>query len=154
MSEKINHPQLVAEWLDSTATPADRWYKIDDSLYVSTSGRAVTTAGIRGMQYGEPIHRLSVHIDKTNGGRYINRRDGIVYTRIYIDEALANGELVPVTEERQRQWTQGGQVKDPNEELDKEAKRLALWLLEDERHPDFSHYCKVMREALEWGATH
>ena len=152
MSHKINHPQLVAEWLDRTATPTDRWYKIDDHLFVSTSGRAVTTAGMRGMLYGEPIHRLQVYV--VNGHKYVKQRKSNIYTRVYLDEALANGELVPVTEERIQQWAQEGRVKDPNEELDKEAHRLALWLLEDERHPDFSHYCKVMYDALEWGATH
>lgn len=152
MSHKIKHPQLVAEWLDRTATPTDRWYKIDDHLYVSTSGRAVTTAGLRGMLYGEPVRRLQVHV--VNGHKYVKQHRNKIYTCVYLDEALANGELVPVTDERQRQWSQAGQIKDPNEELDMEAKRLALWLLEDERHPDFSHYCKVMYEALEWGATH
>ena len=152
MSHKINHPQLVAEWLDRTATPTDRWYKIDDHLYVSTSGRAVTTAGMRGMQYGEPVRRLQVHV--VNGSKYVKRHKSNIYTRTYLDEALAVGELVPVTEERIQQWAQGGQLKDPNEELDKEAKRLALWLLEDEAHPDFNHYVKVMREALVWGKMH
>lgn len=152
MSHKINHPQLVAEWLDRTATPTDRWYKIDDHLYVSTSGRAVTTAGMRGMQYGEPVRRLQVHV--VNGHKYVKQHKSNIYTRVYLDEALANGALVPVTEERIQQWSQEGQLKDPNEELDKEAKRLALWLLEDETHPDYNHYYKVMREALVWGATH
>ena len=152
MSTKINHPQLVADWLDRTATPTDRWYKIDAHRYVSTSGRAVTTVGIRGMLYGEPVLRLSVHIDGDR--KYINRREGKVYTRTYLDEALLTGELVPVTEERRRQWARAGQIKDPNAEIDREAKRLTLWLLDDEAHPDFKHYYKVMREALVWGATH
>lgn len=151
MSTPINYATDLAKWLDNQATPTERWYKIDDRRYISTAGRVVSALDGYNL-HGEPVRRLTVRIDKSNGLKYINQRDGVVYTRIYLDEAIANGELVPVSDDRRSQW--GSKSPDLNTKLCKEAKKLALWLLDDERHPDFSHYCKVMYDALEWGATH
>ena len=153
MSKPINLKALVAEWLDSHATPQDRWYKIDDKRYVSTTGRAVAEyAGQR--HKGEPVYRLTVHRDKESGRRYVNRRDALVYTRIYLDEAILEGELVPVSTARRRQWLQEGRAKDLREAFAEEAKKLAKWLTGCEEGDEYAHACKTFEAAIEWGLKH
>lgn len=155
MSRPIDIKALAAKWIDENSMPEERWYFIPGTrYYVSAKGRAVARYE-KQQRDGSPVYELKIRSDEY-GRKYFNTQANYVYTRIYIDEVLANGVLAEVSPERRRQWsgqtmTTEGQKLTPRAKIESRAKALALWLLEDETHPDFKHYYKMMYEALEWG---
>lgn len=148
----IDYDSPYIRHLIKMSTPQERWYCVPGTyIIVSNTGRAISAYRCVRSPYSLPIE-LKLRYDQ-HGRKYIYLRNKNSYTRLYLDEGMAKGELIEVTEERKRQWEKEFRDEEKEREirLRSEAHKLAEWMLGSQNHLDYWHYYKVFRSAILWG---
>lgn len=144
----------VRAYLRKLSTPDNRWYSVPGTkLYVSDEGIVCSEYG-RARVYPAPVFYPTIRIDQL--GRYFYTRNNNKYTRVYVADCLAEGELIEVSEDTKLLWSQIYKTNEQEqaEAIAEEAEKFALWMLGSKNHESYAHYVNVFSSAIEWGLKH
>lgn len=130
-------------YLKKISRPDEVWAQIDDTDYwVSSEYRVVSTK--RGTTLIQPYR------NKGSQDYWVilfhNYKRTKYYLNKYVAPLIKMSERKKLKRERIERATKKEVISPKQKELD-DVKRYVLTLLEDEKHEDFDHYCKVIAES-------
>ena len=129
----------MKKYLKTISLPDELWAQIDDTDYWVSSQYRVTSNKFRPKLIG-------VFFDKSKTEYWTIIYHNNKKVKCYLDKYV--NPLLEAVKRKQKRRKKQEVVTTPKQKMfEEEVRRYVLYLLGDENHKDFEHYCKVIAES-------